>query len=206
MFCTYSDRYQTRGVPVMCVFAIGIVGWSLLLAVDPVKATASELHVRYFAVFCVVSAAYSAIPLSASRSPRRRPVLPFLVALVVAEPVELVADLLSLPLAVMSWQAGNSACETQKAVSLGMLNSVGQCLSILASFLFPKSKGPRYIKGASLNIAFQSLGLLIALGMTLYYRAENRRRDRVEGKPLKGVKPEGMHVDYDHAIGFRYTP
>ncbi|GAA5892237.1 hypothetical protein JCM8208_001489 [Rhodotorula glutinis] len=171
MFCTYSDRYQTRGVPVMCVFAIGIVGWSLLLAVDPVKATASELHVRYFAVFCVVSAAYSAIPL------------------------------------IMSWQAGNSACETQKAVSLGMLNSVGQCLSILASFLFPKAKGPRYIKGASLNIAFQALGLLIALGMTLYYRAENKRRDRVEGGRLpKGMKPENMTVDYDHAIGFRYTP
>ncbi|BGP45152.1 hypothetical protein JCM10450v2_000969 [Rhodotorula kratochvilovae] len=171
LICTYSDRYQTRGVPVMVVFAIGIVGWSLLLGVNPVEASASDLRVRYFAVFCVVSAAYSAIPL------------------------------------IMSWQSGNSACETQRAVSLGMLNSIGQCLSILASFLFPKHEGPRYIKGASLNIAFQSLGFLIALGMTLYYRWENKRRDKVEGgRPVKGVRIEGLQTEYDLATGFRYTP
>ncbi|TNY24166.1 major facilitator superfamily domain-containing protein [Rhodotorula diobovata] len=169
--CTYSDRYQTRGIPIMSVFAVGIVGWALLLAVDPVKATTSELRVRYFAVHCVVSAGYAAIPL------------------------------------IMSWQAGNSACETQKAVSLGMLNSVGQCLSVAAAFAFPKIEGPRYTTGATVNVAMQTLGLTIALGMTLYYRWENRRRDKVEGgRPPKGMRIEGMQTDYDHAVGFRYTP
>lgn len=87
-----------------------------------------------------------------------------------------------------------------------MLNTVGQCLSVLASFLFPKPEGPRYVKGASLNIAFQCLGLCIAAGMTVYYRLENRRRDKVEGGPPQ----EGVVLDvitqYDLAPGFRYTP
>ncbi|GAA5823381.1 hypothetical protein JCM10212_005675 [Sporobolomyces blumeae] len=171
LLATYSDRKQTRGIPIMTVFAIGIVGWSILLGIEPHGATHAELRARYFGVICVVVAGYSAIPL------------------------------------IMSWQAGNSACESQKAVSLGMLNSVGQCLSILASFLFPSKEGPRFVKGASLNIAFQALGLLITLGMTTYYRMENRRRDKRDGgRPLKGLPIEGLHTEYDHAAGFRYTP
>lgn len=49
--CTYSDRAQARGIPSMCVFAIGIVGWSILYGVDPVGASASDLHVRYCECF-----------------------------------------------------------------------------------------------------------------------------------------------------------
>lgn len=43
--------------------------------------------------------------------------------------------------------------------SLGMLNTVGQCLSILASFMFPAAEGPRFVKGTLLNVAFQAFGL-----------------------------------------------
>ncbi|GAA5861871.1 hypothetical protein JCM1840_006860 [Sporobolomyces johnsonii] len=171
LISSYSDRFQTRGIPVMTVYCIGIVGWSILLGVDPVGASKSALHARYFGCICLATAGYSAIPL------------------------------------IMSWVAGNAANESSKAASLGMLNSVGQCLSILAAFLFPSHEGPKFIKGASVNIAFQSLGLCIALGMTIYYRLENRRRDKVEGGRLsKGMPIDGLMTDYDKAVGFRYTP
>jgi hypothetical protein len=39
------------------------------------------------------------------------------------------------------------------------------------------------VKGITLNLAFQALGFVIAMGMTAYYRWENRRRDREEGGP-----------------------
>ncbi|EIM83806.1 MFS general substrate transporter [Stereum hirsutum FP-91666 SS1] len=110
----------------------------------------------------------------------------------------------NIPL-IMSWQSNNTGSQSQRAVSLGMLNSVGQCLSILASFSFPDSEEPRYIKGISLNIAFNALGIFIAMGMSLYYRLENARRDRVEGgRPPKG---EVMNVveEHDFARGFRYV-
>jgi hypothetical protein len=85
--------------------------------------------------------------------------------------------------------------------SLNLSNSIGQCLSLAASFLFPSVEGPAYTKGSIVNIAFQSFGLLIALGMTLYYRFENKRRNEAEG----GRPPAGTHLDthefYDKAQG-----
>lgn len=134
----------------------------------------------------------------------------------------------------MAWVSGNSPSESQRAVSrfhclsfggkrllthpapsgycsqsqvsLGMLNSVGQCLSILAAFLFPANEGPRYVKGALTNLAFQCLGLVLALSMTTYYRTANARKDAAEGgRPPKGMRIENINTDYDRAVGFRYT-
>ncbi|GAA5924395.1 uncharacterized protein JCM15063_005628 [Sporobolomyces koalae] len=171
LITTISDRVQSRGIPVMIVFAIGIVGWSILFGIEPHHASVSHLHVRYFGCICVVVAGYSAIPL------------------------------------IIAWQTSQQATESSKAASLGALNSIGQCLSILAAFSFPSKQGPRYVKGCILNIAFQSLGLCIAGAMTVYYRLENRRRDKRDGgRPVKGLPIEGRFELYDQAPAFRYTP
>jgi hypothetical protein len=62
LLTSYSDRYQTRGIPTACVFIIGLIGWTILYAIDP-RPGHGNLHARYFAVICVVTAGYSAIPL-----------------------------------------------------------------------------------------------------------------------------------------------
>lgn len=54
---------------------------------------------------------------------------------------------------------------------------------MLASYSFPTKQGPKFTKGITLNIAFQALGFALALGMSAYYRWENKRRDRAEGGP-----------------------
>ncbi|POY71015.1 hypothetical protein BMF94_5940 [Rhodotorula taiwanensis] len=165
-----SDRTRSRGLFVMIVFAIGIVGWSILYAVKPHHVTEGGLRARYFACCCLASAGYSNIPL------------------------------------IMAWVSGNSPSESQRATSLGMLNTVGQCLSILASFMFPAAEGPRFVKGTLLNVAFQAFGLVLAACMTTYYRLENRKRDEREGgRPPKGMRIENISTEYDRAVGFRYT-
>ncbi|POY70839.1 hypothetical protein BMF94_6252 [Rhodotorula taiwanensis] len=170
LLTTLSDRLQSRGLFVVLVYCIGLVGWCILLAVNPIGVTAGGLRARYFACCCLASAGYSNIPL------------------------------------IMAWVASNAPNESQRAASMGSLNSVGQCLSILAAFLFPKIERPRLIKGASVNIAFQSLGVILALSMTLYYRRENRKRDLAEGgPPPKGMRIENIDTEYDRAKGFRYT-
>ncbi len=110
----------------------------------------------------------------------------------------------AIPL-IMAWQSGNCGAESQRAVSLGMLNTVGQCLAILAAFSFPTAEAPKYVKGCALNIAFQALGLVLALAHSAYYRIENRRRDKREGKPVKGETLDTIE-EYDLARGFRYVP
>ncbi|KAJ9103229.1 hypothetical protein QFC21_002652 [Naganishia friedmannii] len=168
LLSTISDRLRTRGIPAGSVFIIGIVGWALLLEVH------HDLHVRYFACICIVTAGYCAIPI------------------------------------IMSWQANNTGSQSQRAVSLGMLNTIGmpsarQCLSVLASYSFPSKQGPRFVKGITLNLAFQALGFVIAMGMTAYYRWENKRRDRVEGgPPAEGAVLNTME-EFDLAPGFRYV-
>lgn len=79
-------------------------------------------------------------------------------------------------------------------------------MSILASYSFPSHEGPRFHKGITLNLAFQALGFCICIGMTLYYRAENKRRDRIEGgRPVEGTVLNVIE-EHDLAPGFRYIP
>ncbi|KAI9638179.1 major facilitator superfamily domain-containing protein [Dioszegia hungarica] len=169
LLTSFSDYKQSRGIPIMSVFLIGIVGWAILLSVPAANISQSQYSARYFACCCIVTAGYTNIPL------------------------------------IISWQAGNNPNESQRATALGYLNSIGQSLSLAASFLFPSVEGPSYTKGSIVNIAFQAFGLLIALSMTLYYRFENKRRDEAEG----GRPPAGTHLDthefYDKAQGFRYV-
>lgn len=103
----------------------------------------------------------------------------------------------------MSWQSGNTGSQSQRAVSLGMLNAIGQCLSVLAAFLFPTPEGPRFVKGCATNLAFAVLGFIISVGMTVYYRVENKRRDEKEGgKPPRDM-PINVLEEYDLAKGER---
>ncbi|PVF99566.1 MFS general substrate transporter [Serendipita vermifera] len=110
----------------------------------------------------------------------------------------------AIPL-IMAWVSNNSPSQSQRATGLGLLNSVGQCLSILAAFIFPSKEGPKWHKGFGVNLAFNLMAILIATGLTAYFRWENNRRDNAEG----GRPPKGTHLNfekYDLSPGFRYTP
>ena len=111
----------------------------------------------------------------------------------------------NIPL-IISWVSGNTGNQSQRAANLGMLNTLGQCMSLAAAFLFPSKEKPQFKKGCTVNIAFACLGLCIMLGMTTFYRLENKRRDKVEG----GRPPKGAHLntieEFDLAPGFRYVP
>ena len=73
----------------------------------------------------------------------------------------------------------------------------------VANLSFPSPEGPQFTKGCTVNVAFACLGLVIASSMTIYYRLENKRRDRVEGT----TRPAAMetHTKFDLAPGFRYV-
>jgi len=111
----------------------------------------------------------------------------------------------AIPL-IMAWVSNNSPSQSQRATALGLLNSVGQCLSILAAFIFPSNEGPRWHKGFGVNLAFNLLAVIISLGLTAWFRWENKRRDRAEGgRPPAGTK-QNFQDQYDLSPGFRYTP
>jgi sugar phosphate permease len=104
----------------------------------------------------------------------------------------------------LSWASNNNATESSRAVALGLVNSIGQCFSILASFSFPSSQGPLYIQGLSLNLAFSVLTSLLGLSLFLILKAENKRRDSVEGPPPEDLSRVDTAQYFDNATGFRY--
>ncbi|SCV67855.1 BQ2448_5466 [Microbotryum intermedium] len=109
----------------------------------------------------------------------------------------------AIPL-IIAWVTANTGSESQRAIGLGMLNTIGQCLSIVAAFAFPSRQGPEYHEGVLLNVVFQGLGFTIAVFLTVFFRMENRRRDTIEGTPRTGVTLNTVQ-ELDLAPGFRYT-
>jgi hypothetical protein len=68
LLTAFSDRKQTRGIPIACVFIIGVVGWAVLLAVPAAHITDSQFSARYFACCLIVTAGYTNIPLIIGQS------------------------------------------------------------------------------------------------------------------------------------------
>ncbi|TFK85656.1 MFS general substrate transporter [Polyporus arcularius HHB13444] len=106
---------------------------------------------------------------------------------------------------IISWYAHNFGSESKKAAGTPLYMSLGQGGSVLGSHLFPSTEGPRYIRGFAVTAALQFLAALAAIVLTVYYRRENRRRDRVYGEPAKDATVD-TSVLADEAEDYRYTP
>jgi hypothetical protein len=102
-----------------------------------------------------------------------------------------------------AWQANNAGTQSQRAVMLGMLNTIGQCLSILASYLFPSADAPRYRLGTAVNLACSLLAAAACLATSAWLRWENASRDRVEGFGAGRTRRGALNVaeDFDLAVG-----
>jgi MFS family permease len=105
----------------------------------------------------------------------------------------------------LSWVSNNAGNESQRAVELGMLNSIGQCFSILASFSFPSNEKPFWYRGFGLNLGFNALSAIVAVVLYLSLRYENARRDRKEGGRPFDMTGVDVYKYNDLAPGFRYV-
>ncbi|KXN84387.1 hypothetical protein AN958_12646 [Leucoagaricus sp. SymC.cos] len=163
MFSMASDFLQTRGIFMAIASAIGGIGYLLMLTVH------DNLHVRYFATFCIVSGTYTTIGI------------------------------------IIAWFAHNLGSETKKATGIPMFMAIGQCGSVLGSHIYPKTEGPRYIKGFAICCALEFLAAVCAIILTISYRWDNARRDKLYGKPRPGIKIN-THELADKVPEFRYVP
>lgn len=106
---------------------------------------------------------------------------------------------------VIAWYAHNLGSETKRATGTPLYMAIGQTGSILGTHLFPSTEGPRYIKGFSVLAGLLFLGTICTGVLTLHYRYENARRDRVYGKYIPGTPVDTSELA-DRAPGFRYVP
>ncbi|PIL23422.1 MFS general substrate transporter [Ganoderma sinense ZZ0214-1] len=106
---------------------------------------------------------------------------------------------------IIAWFAHNLGSETKKATGIPMYMAIGQCGSVLGSHLYPKTEGPRYVKGFAVTCALEFLAALVAIVLTVSYRLENRRRDKLYGKPVPDATVDTLELA-DKAPDFRYVP
>ncbi|KIJ39717.1 hypothetical protein M422DRAFT_60684 [Sphaerobolus stellatus SS14] len=105
----------------------------------------------------------------------------------------------------IAWFAHNLGSETKKSAGLPMFMAIGQCGSVLGSHIFPSTEGPRYIKGFGVSCALQFLASLCAAALSIHFRHENKRRDRVYGRVDPNEKVDTRELA-DKAENFRYIP
>lgn len=106
---------------------------------------------------------------------------------------------------ILAWYVHNLGTETKKATGMPLFMAIGQCGSVLGSHLFPSTEGPRYLKGFAVNCALSYLTGVCALILTIYYRRENKRRDRVYGPVDPDAKIDTSELA-DETPSFRYLP
>ncbi|KAI3613202.1 major facilitator superfamily protein [Moniliophthora roreri] len=106
---------------------------------------------------------------------------------------------------IIAWFAHNLGSETKKATGIPMFMGIGQCGSVLGSYLLPKTDGPRYIKGFAVCCILEFLASLCALVLTISYRTDNTRRNKQTGIPESNARVDvGEYAD--KAPNFRYVP
>ncbi|KAK7044804.1 MFS general substrate transporter [Favolaschia claudopus] len=157
-----SDRLQSRGILMAATCLLSGIGYVLLLTVR------DNVHVRYFAVFCIVGGTYETIGL------------------------------------IIAWFAHNLGSETKRATGIPMFMAIGQCGSVLGSHIFPLTEGPRYIKGFGISCALAFLAAILSLVLSISYRLENSRRDKLYGRPDADAPVDTSELA-DKAPSFRYV-
>jgi len=105
----------------------------------------------------------------------------------------------------IAWFGHNLGSETKKAAGIPLFMAIGQCGSVLGSHLYPKTEGPRYIKGFGVSSALLFVAALCCVIISVSYRLDNRKRDLLYGKPEPNTRVN-THELADKAPDFRYVP
>ncbi|QRV83401.1 major facilitator superfamily transporter [Ceratobasidium sp. AG-Ba] len=105
----------------------------------------------------------------------------------------------------LSWFAHNLGSESKKAAGIPLLMMIGQCGSVLGTHAYPSSEGPRYTFIILVCCAFEFLGALTCLVLTISFRRENSRRNRIHGDPEPGKVVDTRELA-DKTPSFRYVP
>ena len=97
-----------------------------------------------------------------------------------------------------------SIAYTSVSTSNGFWQFTPSSYSIGSGYLFPKSEGPKYTRGAAVEVALSCAGMIFTFIYMGRIKWENARRDKKEGgPPAPGTRPDKAN-DADEAVGFRY--
>jgi hypothetical protein len=104
---------------------------------------------------------------------------------------------------MLAWISNTFAADSKSAVGLGAVIALTQVAGIAASQVFPTSQGPQYQEGCAITAALMFVVFAGNIAMRFSLSWENKKKDRVYGKPVHGHAVV-MGDEADKAAGFRY--
>jgi nitrate/nitrite transporter NarK len=109
---------------------------------------------------------------------------------------------------VVSWGANNVGGSLKKGVATAIIVSVGNAGGVVSSFIYPRTDRPRYYKGHAICLAYCVLAFLTALGMLIYYKRANAKKDarnHARERPFTAEEKKQYEDEGDSVDWFRYT-
>ena len=82
---------------------------------------------------------------------------------------------------------------------------MGQVGGIISSVIYPKKDGPMYVPGISTCVAFNTVGIILAAGMSIGCWWQNKQRDLGKRDHLRELPPDELAKLGDRHPDFRYT-
>ncbi|KAK3905519.1 major facilitator superfamily domain-containing protein [Staphylotrichum tortipilum] len=112
----------------------------------------------------------------------------------------------NVPLGV-AWNGNNIGGSLKRGVGIAAHVGFGNLGGTISAYLFLAKHKPRYMSGFSTLLGCQVMSLILSVGMTIYLRRENARRDREYKPPSEYTEAEKLaeREKGDLASFFRYT-
>lgn len=83
-----------------------------------------------------------------------------------------------------SWHTNNVPVESSRASIVGLMAGSANCAGIPSSFAFDDRTAPKYLPALIVNCVFLVTGVVVILSLGMWFRYDNRRRDKLQGVRL----------------------
>ncbi|EXM07361.1 hypothetical protein NOF04DRAFT_15671 [Fusarium oxysporum II5] len=103
----------------------------------------------------------------------------------------------------ITWLLNNQGRDSKKGAGLAITLIIGQCSSLLSSYMFPKEDAPFFVKGCAIGCGMSGAIVILALFMHFALERENMRNEKLYG-PLDNDAEVDDADDGEQGKNFRY--
>ncbi|KAI7764252.1 hypothetical protein LZL87_012661 [Fusarium oxysporum] len=103
----------------------------------------------------------------------------------------------------ITWLLNNQGRDSKKGAGLAITLIIGQCSSLLSSYMFPKEDAPFFVKGCAIGCGMSGAIVILALFMHFALERENKRNEKLYG-PLDQDAEVDAAEEGEQSKNFRY--
>ncbi|KAL1979466.1 hypothetical protein VTN96DRAFT_5725 [Rasamsonia emersonii] len=104
-----------------------------------------------------------------------------------------------------SWHNNNNISENSRAVTTGILVGLANLGGILGSATFRVEYAPNYIPTLAATAACAATSIMLVLGLGLWMKHDNRRRDREQGVRIRPQDVDtSLLKDHENDVNWRW--